>query len=80
MARNGCKMAIYELLIFIFFSYKIEKKGNKTKIVIYVIYFVPIQIFIGWAHQNDCQILSFMKAINVVDGKMVRNGHNRAIS
>ena len=34
--------------------------------MIYVITFDPIKIFIDWAHQNDCQNLSFVKAINVV--------------
>ena len=38
-----------------------------------------VTIFIDWAHQNDRHILSFMKAINVVDEKMARNGLNRAI-
>ena len=65
---------------FSFFFLTKLKKQKQTKIVIYVIAFDPINIFIDWAHQNDCQILSFMKSINVVDGKMVRNGHNRAIS
>ena len=32
MAKNGCKMAIYELLILIFFSYKIEKTETKQKL------------------------------------------------
>ena len=31
-------------------------------------------IFIDWAHQNDCQNLSFVKAVNVVVKKMARNG------
>ena len=74
MAKNGCKMAIYELLIFNFFFLQNWKNGNKTKIVIYVIDFDPIQIFIGWAHQNECQILSFMEAIDVVGEKMTGNG------
>ena len=34
--------------------------------MIYVITFDPIKIFIDWAHQNDLQNLSFVKAINVV--------------
>ena len=51
------------------------KNGNKTKIVIYVIAFDPINIFIDWAHQNDLQILSFVEVINVVGEKMTGNGH-----
>ena len=47
--------------------------------MISVIAFDPIKIFIDWAHQNDRQILSFMKAINVVDKQMARNGLDRAI-
>jgi hypothetical protein len=39
------------------------------KIVIYVVAFNPIKILISWAHQNDCQNLSFVKAINVVGEK-----------
>ena len=42
--------------------------------MIYVISFDPIHIFIDWAQQNDSQNLSFVKAINVVGGKMARNG------
>ena len=34
--------------------------------MIYVINFDPNYIFIDWAHQNDRQNLSFVKAINVV--------------
>ena len=49
------------------------------KIVIYVVVFDPIKILIGWAHQNDCQNLSFVKAINVVGQKMSRNGCKMAI-
>ena len=41
------------------------------KIVIYVVVFDPIKILVGWAHQNDCQNLSFVKAINVGGKKMV---------
>ena len=40
------------------------------KIVIYVVVFDPIKILVGWAHQNDCQNLSFVKAINVLGRKM----------
>ena len=40
-------------------------KGNE-KIAISVIVFDPIKILIGWAHHNDPQNLSFVKAINVV--------------
>ena len=43
------------------------------KIVFYVVFFDPIKILIGWAHQNDRQNLIFMKAINVVGRKMTRN-------
>ena len=34
--------------------------------MIYVITFDPVKTLIGWAHQNDLQNLSFVKAINVV--------------
>ena len=43
------------------------------KIVIYVVVFNPIKILIGWAHQNDHQNLSFVRAVNVVGRKMTRN-------
>ena len=56
------------------------KNGNKEKIVIYVITFDPVKILIGWAHQNDRQNLSFVKAINVVDRKMTRNTRKMANS
>ena len=36
--------------------------------------FDPINIFIDWASQNDCQNLSFVGAINVVGEKMTGNG------
>ena len=39
------------------------------KIVIYVVVFDPIKILVGWAHQNDHQNLSFVKAINVIGTK-----------
>ena len=42
-------------------------------IVIYVVVFGPIKILVGWAHQNDRQILSFVKAIDAVGKKMNRN-------
>ena len=42
--------------------------------MIYVITFDPIKNFIDWAHQNDLQTLSFVKATNVVVKKMARNG------
>jgi hypothetical protein len=35
--------------------------------------FDPIKNLVGWAHQNDRQNLSFVKAINVVGRKMTRN-------
>ena len=50
------------------------KNGNTTTIVICVIAFDPIRIFIDWAHQNDRQNLSFVRAINVVGEKMTGNG------
>ena len=46
--------------------------------MIYVITFVPTKIFIDWAHQNDWQNLSFVKAINVAAKKMARNGGTMA--
>ena len=39
------------------------------KLVIYVVAVNPIKILISWAHQNDCQNLSLVKAINVVGEK-----------
>ena len=50
------------------------------EIVIYVVVFDPIEILVGWAHQNDCQNLSFVKAINVVDRKITRNTRKTANS
>ena len=46
---------------------------TKTENVIYVIAFDLIEIHIDWAHQNDCQTLSFVKYIGVVGEKMTRN-------
>jgi len=43
-----------------------------TKNVIYVVVFDPIKVLVGWAHQNDRQNLSFVKAINLVGRKMTR--------
>ena len=40
------------------------------KIVIYDVVFNQIKILVGWAHQNVCQNLSFVKATNVVGRKM----------
>ena len=48
--------------------------------MIYVIAFHPIKIMTCWALQNDCQNLSFVKAINVVGKKMARNTCKMAIS
>jgi hypothetical protein len=42
------------------------------KSVIYFVAFDQIKILAGWAHQNDRQNLSFVKAINVVGRKMTR--------
>ena len=50
------------------------------KIVIYVVVFDPIKILVGWAHQNDRQNLSFVKAINVFGRKMTRNTRKMANS
>ena len=65
MARNGHKFSP-------FFSYKIAKNGKQKK-VFYVIAFDLIKILKSWASQNDCQNLSFVKAIIVVGKKMARN-------
>ena len=46
---------------------------SKTKNVIYVIAFDLIEIHTDLAHQNDCQILSFVKYKGVVSEKMTRN-------
>ena len=51
---------------------------NQT--VIYVIAFDPIKIMTCWALQNDCQNLSFVKAIYVVGRKMTRNTRKMANS
>ena len=50
------------------------------RIVIYTVAFDPIKILTCWALQNDCQNLSFVKAINVVGEKMVGNTCKMAIS
>jgi hypothetical protein len=55
------------------FSYKIAKNWKQNKNVFYVIAFDLIKILRSWASQNDRQILSFMKAINIVGEKMTRN-------
>ena len=68
MAINGRKMA-YMICKFSFFFLTKLKNGNKNKIVIHVIAFDPIKIYTDWAHQNDCQSLSFVKYINVVGEK-----------
>ena len=57
---------------FLFFSYKIAKTCKQTNKVFYVIAFDLIKIFKSWASQNDRQILSFMKAINIVGKEMTR--------
>ena len=59
-------------IFFSFFLTKLKIKKMK-KIVIYVVVFDPIKILVGWAHQSDCQNLSFVKAINAVGKKMARN-------
>ena len=46
--------------------------------MIYVVVFDPITILVGWAHQNDRQNLSYVKAINVVGRKMTRNTRKMA--
>ena len=58
-----------------FFFLQNWKNGHKTKIVITVIAFDPINIFIDWVHQNDLQFLSFVEVINVVGEKMTGNDH-----
>ena len=58
-----------------FFFLQNWKNRHKTKIVIYVIAFDPINIFIDWVHQNDLQSLSFVEVINVVGEKMTGNDH-----
>ena len=73
MARNGRKMAIYEPKIFSFFSYKIEKTGNKEGNVFSLVVFDPIKINSRLATQNVHQNLTFVKDINVVCEKMNRN-------
>ena len=53
-------------MVIIFFT-KLKIKGNK-KLCDFVIAFNPNKIFTCWAHQNDSQNLSFVKAVNE-DGK-----------
>ena len=55
-----------------FFSYKIDKNGNK-KIVFYLIVFDPIKINSHLAPQNVHQNISFVKDVIVVYKKMTRN-------
>jgi hypothetical protein len=50
------------------------------EIVIYVLVLDPIKILVGCAHQNECQNLSLLKAINVVGRKMTRNTRKMANS
>ena len=54
--------------LFLFFLQNCKKLEAKKK-VFYVIAFDLIQILKSWASQNDHQILSFVKAINVVGKK-----------
>jgi len=51
-----------------FFLTKLQKTGSKEK-RFYVIAFDLIQILKSWASQNNHQILSFVKAINLVGKK-----------
>ena len=51
-----------------------------TKIVFYVVVSDQIGIYINWAHKNDCQNLRFLRDINEVAKKMVRNGFKTAKS
>ena len=48
--------------------------------MIYAMAFDPIKILTCWALQNDRQNLSFVKATNVVGGKMAGNTCKMAIS
>ena len=73
MVIDGHKMAICELYISSFLSYKIENKKEGIKIVISVIAFDPTKILTCWTLQNDHQNLSFVKGTNVVSKKMARN-------
>ena len=56
----------------LFFLQNCKKLETKKK-VFYVIAFDLIKILECWASQNDGQILSFVKFINVVGKKMTRN-------
>ena len=76
MARNGRKLAIYDSLIFLFLQ--ICKKLEAKRKVFHVITFHLIKIQISWKCQNDHQILSFIKAMNVVGKKMARKRHEMA--
>ena len=58
---------------YLFFLTKLQKIENKEKIILCVIAFDLIKILKCWASQNDGQILSFVKANNVVFKKMTRN-------
>ena len=58
---------------FSFFFLTKLKKWKQNQIVIYVIVFDLIEISIDWAHQNDCQNLSFVKYTGAVVEKMTRN-------
>ena len=72
MAKNGLKMAFYELYISSFFLTKLKIK-RKEKNVINVVAFDSIKILTCWFLQNDCQNLTFVKTTNVVGKKMARN-------
>ena len=56
----------------IFFLTKLQKTASKRN-VIYIIALDLIKIWIIWALQNDCQNLGFVKNINVLGKKMIRN-------
>ena len=49
------------------------------KIVIYVVVFDPIRLLVGWAHQKDCQNLSFVKDKHTHGKKMARQGCTKVI-
>ena len=70
--KNGQKWSFKgHLWVINFLSFFLQncKKLEAKKKVFYVIAFDLIQILKSWASQNDHQILSFVKAINVVGKK-----------
>ena len=72
MARNGHKWPFMSHKFYLFFLTKLQKTGSKKKFYVIAIDLIKI-IKTLKASQNDCQILTFVKAIYVASEKITRN-------